>query len=255
VAQLQVAMRDRPYLANRTLAVLRKMFTLAERWHLRPRGSNPAAGHDSFPERKDRGARLTDEQLAQVGRALAELETERRFGPLVFAMLRLNMLTGWRPIEVRQLCWEDVDLDRRVVTLREAKTGTRSGFLGKPAAAILAGLPRVMHNPYCFPGRTPGKPLQETKRLWLAVHERAGLPETLRLYDLVRHTFNTVAQEVGVAPEMVQVLVGHVPMSISARYTHFALARTLEAADLAAEAIQERLERDRTALACDSYSK
>lgn len=43
-------------------------------------------------------------------------------------------------------------------------------------------------------------------------------------------------------PERVQVLVGHVPMSISARYTHFALERALEAADRAAEAMRERLE-------------
>lgn len=241
IARLHVSMKNKPYLANRTLAVLRKMFGLAERWNMRPRGSNPAAGHDPYPERKDRGARLSDEELARVGQALTELDAEGRFGPLAIALLRLNMLTGWRPIEVKQLRWEEVDLDRRVVTLREAKTGTRSGFLGRPAAEVLARLPRIVESPYCFPGRIPGRPVAETRRLWEALHQRAGLPGSIRPYDLVRHTYNTVAQEAGVPPEMVQVLVGHVPTSISARYTHFALARTLEAADLAAEAIDARL--------------
>lgn len=241
VARLHGSMHETPYLANRTLAVLRKMFALAERWHLRPRFSNPASGHDPYPERLDRGSRLSDDQLRRVGEALEAMEREGRFDPFTFGLLRLNLLTGWRPIEVRSMRWEEVDFKRRVVTLRETKTGTRSGFLGKPAAELLVSLPRLSDSPFCFPGRKPDAPLREPKRLWELVQERAELPSHLRFYDLVRHTFNTVAQEVGVAPEMVRVLVGHVPASISDRYTHYALARTLEAADLAAGAIVKLL--------------
>lgn len=241
IARLHTALRKRPYLANRTVAVLRKMFALAERWHLRPKFSNPASGHDPYPERLDRGSRFSDEQLATVGRVLRELEAEERNDSFTLALLRVNLLTGLRPLEVRSLRWEDVDLNRRVITLRAAKTGTRSGFLGKQAADLLASLPHVEGNPYCFPGRKEGAHLLEPKRLWEEIQRRAELPEHLRPYDLVRHTFNTVAQEAGVAPEMVRVLVGHVPASISDRYTHYALARTLEAADIAAGEIARLL--------------
>lgn len=237
VAQLHASLHKRPYQANRTLAVLRKMFGLAERWNLRPPRSNPAWGHDPYPERTDRGRRLSDNELRRVGAALREAEDSGSFDPFTIAMVRLNIFTGWRPIEVRSLRWLDVDLERRIVTLREAKTGTRTGFLGQPAAKILENLARVEDNPYCFPGRRPGQHLSEPRRLWETLREQAELDPELRFYDLVRHTFSTVAQEAGVAPEMVQVLLGHVNSSISARYTHYALERTLEGADCAAEAV------------------
>ena len=47
IAALHHDMRDTPYQANRTLAVLSKMMNLAELWELRPDGSNPwCAEHD-----------------------------------------------------------------------------------------------------------------------------------------------------------------------------------------------------------------
>jgi hypothetical protein len=49
IANLHGAMRDKPIQANRTLALLSKMFTLAERWGLRPPNSNPCRGIDRYP--------------------------------------------------------------------------------------------------------------------------------------------------------------------------------------------------------------
>ena len=43
VIQLHQQLRDRPYQANRCLAVLSKMSNLAEAWGLRPDGSNPCS--------------------------------------------------------------------------------------------------------------------------------------------------------------------------------------------------------------------
>jgi hypothetical protein len=41
ITELQVGMQNKPVQANRALAVLSKMFSLAERWDLRPPGSIP----------------------------------------------------------------------------------------------------------------------------------------------------------------------------------------------------------------------
>ena len=41
VLRFHVGMKDRPIMANRALALLSRMFSLAERWGLRPDGSNP----------------------------------------------------------------------------------------------------------------------------------------------------------------------------------------------------------------------
>ena len=52
VAQLHHAMRDRPGAANRTISLLSKMFNLAEKWGLRPYGSNPCRHIEKYKERQ-----------------------------------------------------------------------------------------------------------------------------------------------------------------------------------------------------------
>ncbi len=51
VARIHHSMRGTPYAANRVLALLSKMFNLAERWGLRPDGSNPCRHVERFKER------------------------------------------------------------------------------------------------------------------------------------------------------------------------------------------------------------
>src|SRR5207302_6219408 len=52
VTKLHHVNRAAPYQANRALAVLSKMFNLAERWGLRPDGSNPCRHVEKFAEKK-----------------------------------------------------------------------------------------------------------------------------------------------------------------------------------------------------------
>jgi hypothetical protein len=52
------------------LAVLSKMFNLAERWGLRPDGSNPCRHVEKFAEAK-RERMLSPAELARLGEALA----------------------------------------------------------------------------------------------------------------------------------------------------------------------------------------
>ena len=51
VAQLHHSMRDKPIMANRALALLSKMFNLAEKWRLRPDHSNPCRHVGRYKER------------------------------------------------------------------------------------------------------------------------------------------------------------------------------------------------------------
>ena len=49
VETIQVAMKDRPYLVNRVLSLLSKMFSLAVEWRWRP--DNPVKGIERYDER------------------------------------------------------------------------------------------------------------------------------------------------------------------------------------------------------------
>ena len=69
-------LHTKPGAANRCLALLSKMFSLAERWGLRPDGSNPVRHVDRYPERKMERF-LSSAEMAAIGAVLKRAETER----------------------------------------------------------------------------------------------------------------------------------------------------------------------------------
>ena len=75
VAQLHHAMRSTPGAANRVLALLSKMFNLAERWGLRPDHTNPCRHVERYAEHGMEGF-PSAEELARLGEALAHAGRE-----------------------------------------------------------------------------------------------------------------------------------------------------------------------------------
>ncbi len=122
IAALHNDLRGRPYQANRTLAVLSKMFNLAELWEMRPDGSNPCRHVKRFKEEK-RERFLSDPEYKCLGAALREIEREGSETAAAIAAIRLLMLTGCRLSEIQKLRWEDVDLDKGKLRLPDRKTG------------------------------------------------------------------------------------------------------------------------------------
>ncbi len=147
IARLHHANRVAPYQANRMLAVLSKMFNLAERWGLRPDGSNPCRHVEKFAERK-RERMLSPAELARLGDALAGYDGS----PYVVAAVKLLVFTGARLGEVLGLRWEWIDFERDEARLPDSKTGAKTLHLPPPALAVLAELPRLDGNPHVIAG-------------------------------------------------------------------------------------------------------
>src|SRR5262249_32680926 len=82
--RLHHRMRATPIAANRCLALLSKMYVLAEQWGLRAQGTNPVHGIERYPE-KARERYLTPEELHRLGEALRQAEYERTVQPRVLA--------------------------------------------------------------------------------------------------------------------------------------------------------------------------
>jgi hypothetical protein len=91
VARLHHQLRDRPYQANRILAVLSKMMNLAESWGLRPDGSNPVRHIKKNREHK-RERYLSPEELQRLGQILTEVQREKTENPYVLAAIGLLIL-------------------------------------------------------------------------------------------------------------------------------------------------------------------
>ncbi len=228
LAKIHGELRDRPYQANRFLAICSKAWALAARWGWWPREMpNPARGHDRHHEER-RGQALDMSGLARLGEAL----DQEREDALPATAFRFMLLTGCRPGEALAAQWGAIDLDARIWHLPASKAGPRSVYLGRPAIEVLLHLAR--HGAFVFPGRSEG-PMPDIKRLWGRLVERAQLPARMRLYDATRHTFNSTGAYLGVPREIRMRLMGHsLGRDVHDIYTHLQPEQLLAAADLIA---------------------
>ena len=223
VQALHYRLRETPRAANRALMVLSKMFTLACAWGLVADGTNPCRAVRKYKERK-RERFLSREEYRRLGAALAEAETaagvDGTVSPYAIAALRLLMLTGCRLGEILTLRWDDVDRTAGEFRLRDGKTGTRMVPLTPTAETVLAGIPRVPHNPWVIVGKQPGTHLSSITAEWYRLRARAGLDD-VRIHDL-RHSYASRALAAGESLSMIGKLLGHADIQSTARYAHLA---------------------------------
>lgn len=229
IAALHHGMRNTPYKANRTLAVLSKMFNLAEVWEWRTDGSNPCHHVERYKERS-RERFLARDETERLGAVLREAEPEM---PAAVAAFRLLLLTGCRLSEIQTLRWDHVK--DNCIELPDAKNGERLVPLGPEARAVLAKLPRIDDNPWVIPGKRPGTHLTDLQRPWRRIRERADLHD-VRIHDL-RHSYASRALALGESLTMIGKLLGHTQVQTTARYAHLARDSVQNAAARITESI------------------
>jgi integrase len=201
--------------ANRCVALLSKMLNLAERWRLRPLGSNPCRGLEKFKERKVERM-LSTEELGRLGDALAAYDASR----YAVAAIKLLAFTGARLGEVLSLRWDWIDFERGEARLPDSKTGAKTLHLPPPARAVLAELSRIEGNPHVIVGSREGAALVNLEKPWRAIRKEAGLDD-VRLHDL-RHAFASVAVSSGVGLPIIGKMHGQSQAATTARYAHLA---------------------------------
>ena len=225
VATLHYRLRETPRAANRALAVLSKMFSLAAAWGLVADGTNPCRGVRKYKEKK-RERFLSRDEYRRLGRVLAEAEAEADAGiegavsPYAIAALRLLMLTGCRLNEILTLRWDDIDRTAGEFRLRDGKTGARMVPLTPTAETVLAGIARVPANPWVIVGKQPGTHLSTITADWYRLRAHAGLDD-VRIHDL-RHSYASRALAAGESLSMIGKLLGHADIQSTARYAHLA---------------------------------
>jgi integrase len=277
IARLHASLRRTPVQANRTLAVLSKMFAWAEIAGYRPQHSNPARNIEKFREKGPRERMLTPIEIAVLGDALAAIDGS----PYASAAIRLLMFTGARRSEILGLQWHWIDFSRGEARLPDSKTGTKTVHLPAPALEILAQLPRIRSNPYVIAGSKKGGHLiniakswgkvraTATVKLWGASEDNAvaglianlvsdlgreptveechaaakerdlNLPEGLETLRLhdLRHAFASIAASSGMGLPIIGKILGHSQASTTQRYAHLAADPVKTAAAAVADKI------------------
>ena len=219
LARLHHELSDKPYQANRTLALLSKFFGWAEKHGLRPDGSNPCRHVEKYREgRRERF--LSQEELGRLGDALREAEQDKSCSPWIIAAIRLLALTGTRRNEILALRWEHVSEEHESLFLPDSKTGRKAIHLSPPALALLQAIPRIEGNPYVICGERPGLHLVNIEKPWRRIRAAAKLDD-VRLHDL-RHSYASVAAMGGQSLIVIGKLLGHSQPATTARYAHLA---------------------------------
>lgn len=234
ISRLHHERRDTPYDANRALAVLSKMFTLAEKWGERADGSNPCRHVERYAERRRERMLSADE----FGRLADALKASGR-SPYILAAIKLLIFTGARLSEILDLRWEWVDFERGEARLPDS-TGAKTLHLPAPALAVLAELPRLEGNPYVIVGNVAGARLVNLEKPWRAIRKAAGLHD-VRLHDL-RHAFASVAASSGMGLPIIGKMLGHVHAATTHRYAHLASDPVKAAAATVANKIADAMQ-------------
>ena len=146
--------RGSPIQANRTLALVRKIFN----WGI-GRGiveHNPCLQVEAPSREHQRQRVLSEDELRAVWRAFDAL------GPIMGPMFKLRLLTAQRGGEVEAMRWQDIDLDGRSWTIpaEAAKNGLAHFVpLSDAAVELLRGL-RALHpeSEWVFPSPKPEGP-------------------------------------------------------------------------------------------------
>jgi integrase len=216
-----------PIRANRLIALLSKMFSLAVKWELRP--DNPCKGLQKNPE-QSRERYLSAEEIRRLADVLSVFPNRA-----VANAVTLLLLTGARRNEVLSARWEHFDLEQGVwiKPAMSTKTGKPHRVpLSQAALAVLAAVPR--DGIYLFPARSRSKHasgreqgvngaghpghLTDLKHEWRKICELADL-DGVRLHDL-RHSFASLLVNGGASLPLIGELLGHRQVQTTARYSH-----------------------------------
>ena len=206
--------RRAPYMANRVLALLSKLFSLAILWKMRP--DIPLRGVQRNREHKRRRY-LSADELTRLTHALDEHPNRQAAD-----VFRLLLLTGARKHEVLSATWQQFDLAEGTWTKPAATTKQRTEHqvpLSAPARQLLARRrEQGKATTFVFPGPGPRGYRTSVKRDWQAVCRAAGISE-LRVHDL-RHSYASQLASAGVGLHVIGRLLGHTEPQTTHRYAH-----------------------------------
>lgn len=137
----------------------------------------------------------------------------------------ISLHCGLRMGEILALKWCDVDLDRGLLSLRDAKAGTRTAFLTPQAAEVLAARGPGKPPELVFPGKTglvADRVSPTFKRTVKALGLNDGIedPRQKVVFHTLRHTFASWLVESGTDLYTVQRLLGHKTGVMTQRYAH-----------------------------------
>jgi integrase len=207
------------YAANRCVAVLSKMFSLAVRWGMRE--TNPTKGIERNTE-YSRRRYLSPDELARLTTALAEHHDQQAAD-----IIRILLFCGCRRGEALAMRWADVDLSAGTWSKPASSTKQKEAHevpLSAPVRQLLSEIrerqagKRHALPTFVFPGNGDTGHVVEIKKSWWRICKAAQITG-LRIHDL-RHSYASQLASGGASLPLIGALLGHSNPVTTSRYSH-----------------------------------
>jgi integrase len=173
------------------------------------------------------------------------VEAQKLRTPQMHAALALDLNTGLRDKELREIRWEQIDLvHKKALTVGKSKTEAGTGRmipLNETAIAAMEahaawytrrfGECRPEWFVFAFGSPLPAdptRPITSFKTAWIKVRKKAGVKG--RWHDN-RHTLVTELAESGAGDEVIMSIAGHVSRAMLSRYSHVRMEAKRRALD------------------------
>jgi len=229
-------LRGGPGAASRTVGLLGGILTYANDAGIVDR--NVAHGIKK-PKDQVRNRRLSTAEYRQMGEALRRATTDPDLA-MMADIVRQIALTGCRRSEIIGLRWSDVDLTNSCLRLSDSKEGASIRPIGLAVVEFLEMQREVAAGDYVFPGSRGGKAYGAFPNKWKKIFAGTAL-ETITAHVL-RHSFASIANDLGLSEITIAALLGHANSSVTSKYVHSLDNTLVMAADTVSGYIQGLLD-------------
>ena len=248
--------RGGPGTATRTIGLLGGILTYAVDAGIIE--TNPTHGVKK-PKYAIRTRRLTEEEYRTLGGMLREAAKTEKYATTV-DIIRQIALTGCRRSEIIGLKWAEADTESSCLRLADSKEGASVRPIGLPVVEYLDERRTTQAGAvgtYVFPGpRAEDGAFGSFPNHWEQIFKSSPLADITP--HVLRHSFASIANDLGFTEVTIAALVGHAKGSVTSKYIHSLDTALVMAADTIAGYIQGLLDGKafkQTAYALDQVSR
>jgi integrase len=217
--------RGGPGTASRTLGLFGAILTYAINAGIIDR--NPAHGIRK-PKGQVRQRRLTEAEYRELGRLLEGARSDEQYATTT-DIVRLLALTGCRRSEIIGLQWGEVDFEQSCLRLAESKEGYSVRPIGLPALEYLEERLPHAEGGYVFVGLRNSPVFGAFPHQWERIFHGSTLDGITA--HVLRHSFASIANDLGFTEVTIAALVGHAKGSVTGKYIHTLDSTLVIAAD------------------------
>ena len=190
--------------------------------------ANPAHGLRK-PKDNVRVRRLTEDEYRALGEMLRKASETDKY-QMTVDIIRQIALTGCRRSEIIGLMWAEVDTGASCLRLADSKEGASIRPVGLPVVEYLEAQRKMQVGSYVFPGpRAEDGAFGSFPNHWKQIFKNSPLADITP--HVLRHSFASIANDLGFTEVTIAALVGHSKGSVTSKYIHTLDTALIMAAD------------------------